>query len=304
VADHLLVLMWHNVEGTWCYPSPPGAGTRHLAYQLRRLRQLATVVPLQDGLEALAAGRPLPPRAVAITFDDGYRDNLDVAAPLLESLGLPATFFLVPGILSGDVRPWWEILAWGFARAKPAVVKWDGRVLPTRGRQGLRSFGWLAERLKLLDLSTREKRVGEILSLLEPAGQAGEGGLFLDWDGARHLLRRGFAVGSHSMRHAILSREAPEEQVRDLVRSRRQLEAELDVPVDLLAYPNGTRADYDSHTVRAAVQAGHTHALGAHAGVNGSSTPPYAHPRIFMEPHRGFLDIVVRRILYRLPSRW
>ena len=304
MANHLLVFMWHNVEGTWCYPSPPGAGTRTLAYQLRRLRQLATVVPLHDALHALAAGRPLPPRAVAITFDDGYRDNLEVAAPVLEYLGIPATFFLVPGILSADVRPWWEVLAWGFARAKPAVVKWDGRVLPTRGRQGLRSFRWLAERLKLLDLRTRDERVGELLSLLEPKGQVGEERLFLDWKGARDLVRRGFAVGSHSMRHAILSREAPEEQVRDLVRSRRQLEAELDVPVDLLAYPNGTRADYDSHTVRAAVQAGHTHALGAHAGVNGSSTPPYAHPRIFMEPHRGFLDIVVRRILYRLPSRW
>jgi peptidoglycan/xylan/chitin deacetylase (PgdA/CDA1 family) len=295
--------MWHNVEGTWCYPSPPGAGTRGLAQQLRRLQQLATVVPLQDALEALAAGRPLPPQAVAITFDDGYRDNLDLAAPLLEDLGIPATFFLVPGLLSGDVRPWWEILAWGFTRAKPAVVNWDGRALPTRGRRGLRSFRWLAERLKLLDLATREERVGELLGLLEPEGRAGEDRLFLDWDGARELVRRGFTVGSHSMRHAILSREDPQEQATDLIGSRRQLEAELDVPVSLLAYPNGTRADYDAHTVRAAARAGHTHALGAHAGVNGSSTPPYAHPRFFVEPHRGFLDILVRRVASRLASR-
>jgi peptidoglycan/xylan/chitin deacetylase (PgdA/CDA1 family) len=265
------------------------------------LRQLATVVPLQNALEALAAGRPLPPRAVAITFDDGYRDNLDVAAPLLEKLGLPATFFLVPGILSGDVRPWWEILGWGFARAKPAVVSWDGRALPTRGRQGLRSFRWLSERLKLLSLAEREERVDELVRLLEPDGQAEEGRLFLDWNGARQLVRRGFAVGSHSMRHAILSREAPEEQAGDLISSRRQLETELDVPVDLLAYPNGTRADYDAHTIYAAAQAGHTHALGAHAGMNGPSTPSYAHPRFFMEPHRGLLDILVRRPLYRLP---
>jgi peptidoglycan/xylan/chitin deacetylase (PgdA/CDA1 family) len=303
LGSRLVVLMWHNVEGTWCYPSPGGAGAWGLTRQLRRLQQLATVVPLQEALEALAAGRPLPARAVAITFDDGYRDNVDCAAPLLEDLGIPATFFLVPGLLSGDVRPWWEILAWGFARARPAVVSWDGRALPTRGRRGLRSFWWLSERLKLLDRTTREALVDELLEVLQPEGRAGEDRLFLDWDGARELVRRGFTIGSHSMRHAILSREDSREQVMDLISARRQLEAELDVPVNLLAYPNGTKADYDAHTIHAAAQAGHTHALGAHAGVNGPSTPPYAHPRFFMEPDRGFPDILVRRIALRLAPR-
>jgi peptidoglycan/xylan/chitin deacetylase (PgdA/CDA1 family) len=304
VGDRLIVLMWHNIEGTWCYPSPPGAGTRGFAHQLRRLKQLGTVVPLAEGLEALAAGRRLPPRAVAITFDDGYRDNLDVAAPMLDDLGLPATFFLVPGLLSGDVRPWWEVLAWGFAQAKPPVVNWGGRVLPTRGRHGWRSFRWLAERLKVLDRATREQRVGEFLDLLEPRGQAGEDRLFLDWDGAVELVRRGFTVGSHSMRHAILSREDPREQASDLISSRRQLEAELEAPVNLLAYPNGKRADYDAHTIQAAALAGHKHALGAHAGLNRPSTPPYEHPRLFVEAHRGFLDSLIQRVGLRLGLHW
>jgi peptidoglycan/xylan/chitin deacetylase (PgdA/CDA1 family) len=305
VGDRLIVLIWHSVEGTWCYPSPPGAGTRGLAQQLRRLKQLATVVPLEDALETLANGQPLPSRAVAITFDDGYRDNLDIAVPLLEDLGLPATFFLVPGLLSDDVRPWWELLARGFALATPVVVNWDGRALPTRGRQGRRALRWLAERLKVLDLATREERVDRLLGLLQPQGQEGNDRLFLDWDGARELARRGFSIGSHSRRHAILSREDPREQARDLSSSRKQLEAELGVRVSLLAYPNGTRMDYDANTIRAAAQAGYTHALGAHAGVNWPSTPSYAHPRFVVEAHRHFLSILVRRIASRLPpSRW
>jgi peptidoglycan/xylan/chitin deacetylase (PgdA/CDA1 family) len=268
------------------------------------LQQLATVVPLEDALEALADRRSLPPRPVAITFDDGYRDNLDVAVPLLEDLGLPATFFLVPGLLSRDVRPWWEVLGWGFARARPAVVPWEGRALPTRGPQGRRAFRWLAERLKLLDLATREERVDELLGLLQPEGGGVGVGLFLDWDGARELVRRGFSVGSHTTRHAILSREPPEEQARDLVSSRTQLEAGLGIRVPLLAYPNGTRMDYDEATMRAAALAGHTHALGAHAGINRPSTPAYAHPRLVVAPDRPFLDMLVRRIASRLPSRW
>jgi peptidoglycan/xylan/chitin deacetylase (PgdA/CDA1 family) len=296
--------MWHNIEGTWCYSSPPGAGARGFAHQLRRLKQLGTVVPLEEGLEVLAAGRRLPPRPVALTFDDGYRDNLEVAVPLLEDLGLPATFFLVPGLLSNTVRPWWEVLGRGFALARPAVVRWDGRAVPTRGRQGRRAFRWVAERLKVLNMATREERVDELLGLLQPEGNGVEDRLFLDWDGARELVQRGFSVGSHSTRHAILSRERPQEQARDLVASRRELEEGLGVQIRLLAYPNGTRLDYDEATIRAAGLAGHTHALGAHAGINGPSTPVYAHPRLVVSPDRRFLDMLLQRVALRLPSLW
>jgi peptidoglycan/xylan/chitin deacetylase (PgdA/CDA1 family) len=297
MASRLLVVVWHNVEGTWCYPSRPGAGVSGFARQLGRLKRVATVVPLAPALSALSAGEPLPPRAVALTFDDGYRDNLELAVPLLERLGLPCTFFLVPGLLSREVCPWWEVLAWGFARASSRTVPWEGSVLPTEGRWGRRSFLAVAERLKASDRATRDRRVGELLELLQPEGTPDEERLFLDWDGARELVRRGFSVGSHSMHHAILSREAPEEQLRDLVTSRQRLEAELDVHIRLLAYPNGTPADYDAATVAAAKQAGYWHAVGAHSGLNVRSTPVYARSRFVLEPQRSFSEILVRRVV-------
>jgi peptidoglycan/xylan/chitin deacetylase (PgdA/CDA1 family) len=296
MASRLLVLAWHNVEGTWCYPSQTRAGVGGFARQLHRLRRLATVVPLEPALSALSAGEPLPPRAVALTFDDGYRDNLELAVPLLERLGLPCTFFLVPGLLSREVRPWWEVLAWAFAHAGNRTVSWEGRVLQTGDRWGHRSFLTVAEPLKALDRATREQRIGELLELLEPEGTLDEERLFLDWDGARELVRRGFAVGSHSTYHAILSREAPEEQLRDLVASRRRLEAELQVPIRLLAYPNGTQADYSAVTVAAAERAGYRHALGAHAGLNRRSTAGYEHPRLVLQTQRSFSEILVRRV--------
>jgi peptidoglycan/xylan/chitin deacetylase (PgdA/CDA1 family) len=154
-----------------------------------------------------------------------------------------------------------------------------------------------------LDRATRERRTDELVELLEPEGTLDKERLFLGWDGARELVRRGFAVGSHSMYHAILSREAPDEQLRDLVASRR-LEAELQVPIRLLAYPNGTRADYDAVTMAAAERAGYRHALGAHAGLNRRSTPGYAHPRLVLQPQRSFSEIIVMCLGSRLaPAR-
>jgi peptidoglycan/xylan/chitin deacetylase (PgdA/CDA1 family) len=271
-----------------------------LARQLAHLKELATVVPLAPAMEALRAGRPLPPRAVALTFDDGYEDNLRLAVPLLEKLRLPATFFLAPGLLSGDVRAWWEILAWGFQRTTRATVQWDGRVLPTRGRAGRGSLRWIMERLKSCDQAVRQRKVTTLLDLLEPEGEPNDRNLFLDWDGARELIRRGFAVGSHSMHHAILSREPPDQQAQDLTASRRALETGLDVPVRLLAYPNGSRADYDAGTVCAAERAGYAHAFTVRPGLNHRSVPTHELRRVVLEPAPHFATIAVHRVAGKL----
>jgi peptidoglycan/xylan/chitin deacetylase (PgdA/CDA1 family) len=290
-GNRLFVYAWHNVEGTPCFPNAPGRGVRQLRWQLDLLRRLGTVVPLAEALRDLAAGVPLPARAVALTFDDGYRDNLDLAAPLLERLGLPATFFLVPAMLSGRVGAWWETLAWAVAGTSRTEIPWRaGTVaLDTEPRRR----GWfdeVAEQLKGTDRAARERTVARLVATLDPAGEPPRR-LFLDWDGARGLVRRGFAIGSHSEFHAILSRETAVEQRRDLVASRQELRRELDVPVELLAYPNGRRCDFDDDTVAAARHAGYAFALTTMTGHNGPRTPPYEIRRACVWPHHGPLGV-------------
>jgi peptidoglycan/xylan/chitin deacetylase (PgdA/CDA1 family) len=301
VTDRLLILAWHNVEATWYYPAPPGAGMRGLARQLRRIKRFANVVPLASALDSLGQGRPLPHRAVALTFDDGYLDNLRLAVPLLEQLDLPATFFLVPDLLSRRASPWWETLAWAFTSSGKTAVTWGGRPLGTRGRAGQQSFLWAAEQLKMLDHVGLEQAIAEVLELLEPEGRPPDlHELFLDWDGAGQLVRHGFPIGSHTLRHAVLSRETPDAQTRDLAMSRTWLEDELDTPVELVAYPSGTRADYDAYTMRAARAAGYRYGLAAHAGICSPPALPYAVPRFVMQPHRGFSETLARRVIRRL----
>jgi CelD/BcsL family acetyltransferase involved in cellulose biosynthesis len=208
-----LVLTWHRLRERGGRNMAPSSA---LATQLRRLSRLATVVPLGVAMDALGAGQTLPPRAVALTFEDGYRDHLEIAVPLLERLGLPATFFLTPSLLSGSTRP------------------------PTAPD--------------------------------EPAP-------FLDWNGARQLVHSGFSIGSRAIGDAILGEE-PNEQLHELVTSRRQLEEKLDVPVRLLAYPEGPAAIYDLDLFQAVRQAGYTYAFTTHPGMVCRTTPAYAAPRL------------------------
>lgn len=288
----LIVLGWHSVGTTWFSPVSRRVALRGLERQFRTLAAGFHVVPLGEALEAMYAARPLPPRAVALTFDDGYRDNLALAGPLLERLGLPATFFLVPSLLDGG-RAWWEALAWAFRRTSRPELEWEGERWSLRTpRERSTALAAVSERLKRRRRLAREPTVDDLIDRLAPRGRYVDG-LFLDWDGARRLARRpGAEIGSHSRDHAILSEESPESQAGDLAEARRRLEHELDVPAAGLAYPNGTSADYDRYTVRAARAAGHAWAITARTGVNGPDTPPYEIRRAMINHHDGAIGLV------------
>jgi peptidoglycan/xylan/chitin deacetylase (PgdA/CDA1 family) len=309
MGNRLVVLGWHNVGPSWFFPARRGAGLRGLHAQLAFLQRYAHVVPLVDGLQALSEGRSLPARAVAITFDDGYRDQLELAAPALERLRLPATFFLVPELLSGTIRPWWETIAWAVTRSRRDSVVWEGTTFwlrhPDERASAVRA---IAARLKRRNGAARDSALDEVITLCEPDGAPGYSRMFLDWDGARGLARGNFTVGSHSLRHNILSNEGRQEQERDLRLSRQQLESELNILVQTIAYPNGWLGDYDATTIAAARAAGYLYGITTLPGRNRSRTPEYEIRRFVQQPERGVpgLSIVpLHRVRQRVNiGRW
>lgn len=274
--DRLSILGYHNVESTWRYPAAPGAGIRTLGRQLRFLKRAANIVALDSALDALQAGRPLPPRAVAITFDDGYRDNLTLAVPLLEHLRIPATIFLVPGFLSDHEHAWWERLGWAVRRSRAGALDFDGRRLDlSTGADRHAALAVVEEAVKRLDHTARQAAVECVVAALEPAGTYHHDALFMDWHGACGMVRAGISIGSHTMRHAILARESERVQHEELSRSRTLLESELQTAVRTLAYPNGQPGDHDAVTVAAAREAGYSHAFVARGCTSCATTPPF-----------------------------
>lgn len=287
MAHRLLVLGWHNVQPTWAFPeSSPGAAVRGFQRQLRLLSRYAHVVPLRPALQDLAARRPLPPRAVALTFDDGYLDNVTVAAPLLRSRGLPATFFLVPGFLAGSSRAWWEDVGWAFSMSRADELRWGGERFdlgsPSTARHALDRVTAELKRVRHVE---RVELVEELLQRLEPAGRRSAADeQFMGWDGAEALVRSGHDVGSHTCTHPILSRESPARQREELAESRRLLEARLDRGVDVLALPNGRQVDYDEVTLRLLAETGYRFALTTRAGLTGPADSPLEVRRVLLEP--------------------
>lgn len=292
MAQRLLVLGWHNIDPTPGFPDPPDVGRRGFAHQLSLLSRFTTVLPLRRALDLIEAGRPLPPRAVALTFDDGYRDNLDLGVPMLARRNLPATFFLVPGFLSGTVTAWWEDLAGAFASFTAPTLEWQGQRFDLEDPAGRQAAeGAVRTSVKQLDHAGRQEAIAEVAERLRSPAPAGPGP-FMDWDGARALLAAGHEIGSHTVSHAILSRETAAGQRAELGDAREALRTELDVPADTLAYPNGASGDYSEQTTALAAELGYRCAVTTQAGLASRTGPPYEMRRVIMTPTTDLRSVV------------
>jgi peptidoglycan/xylan/chitin deacetylase (PgdA/CDA1 family) len=293
MSKRLLILCWHNIDPTPAFPAPEGAGRLGFERQLGLLRRYTNVLSLPDVLDSVEAGEELPARAVVLTFDDGYRDALTVAVPLLDRVGLPATFFLVPEFLSGRLRPWWEDLADAFDATRARELLWNDRLhhLQTAGERRA-AHDCLLPTLKRLDGIGRARAVTRLRDTLLPEEPAPTRQYFIDWAGARALLAAGHHVGSHSRSHAILSRERPADQADELVAARAELEVGLGTTVDTLAYPNGTADDYDEATIAHARAAGYRCGLTTRTGLATRDGPRYEMRRVVIGPTTDIASVV------------
>ena len=152
----------------------------------------------------------------------------------------------------------------------------------------------MARSLKNRNKDERDAVIRELVELAEPEGTDPGASLFLGWDGARAIAAAGFSIGSHSLDHAILSREDPAVQVANIDTARRALIAGLGQEVATIAYPNGRFADVDLHTMAAARAAGHRYGLLLEAGRTTVRTDPFAVRRPFVLPHRGPAGLYVQ----------
>ncbi|HEX9704689.1 MAG TPA: polysaccharide deacetylase family protein [Gemmatimonadales bacterium] len=157
-----------------------------------------------------------------LTFDDGKRNGVTQVAPQLERLGVPAVFYVVTRFLSEGAPLWFDCQA--------AVVRALRRVPPELEVAALKSLP-LARVHERLDRACAEHRV----SVDGDADDVRP----MSWDEARDLHRRGFTIGAHSLHHAILTLETPDNARADIAQSIAEVSAQLGAPCRTFAFPNG-----------------------------------------------------------------
>jgi peptidoglycan/xylan/chitin deacetylase (PgdA/CDA1 family) len=274
----LLILTYHRILGA-ADPLRRGEMTqpafaRHAAV----LRRWFNVLPLPQAWRRTLEGT-LPPRAVAITFDDGYADNAELALPILKRERLTATFFVASGFLDGG-RMWNDTIIESLRHAPvPLDLRdLDGGLLASgdftaRAQAVERVIGaW-----KRLPPAERQRRVA---ALVERARAKPPDDLMMSSAQVRELASSGMDIGAHTVSHPILRSITDDEAAAEMRDSREALEKLTSAPVGTFAYPNGRLGDdYEARHAEIARRVGFELAVSTNGGAARAESDPYQLPR-------------------------
>ena len=244
-SANLRVLTYHRVaepgERADLDPTLISATPDVFVRQMQMLRRHCAVVGLNDALRAVETGSGLPPRAVLLTFDDGYEDLAVHAIPTLEALRLTATIFVPTAFPDHPERSFW---ADRLHRAFSGTTRGDldsvvGRLSLRTREDRLASRKRLRSHLKTLPHRQAALLVDEICRQLGEPEEKGRPSV-LGWDELRRLSSRGFSIASHSRHHPLLTRLSPAQMREEIVGARADLDRELGTSPPAFCYPNGS----------------------------------------------------------------
>jgi peptidoglycan/xylan/chitin deacetylase (PgdA/CDA1 family) len=196
----------------------------------------------------LDEGEPLPPRPILVTFDDGYRDNREVAWPIMRDRGILPIIFLATDHI-GTGHPFlWDLAAYYFARTQRERLNLPlvGPVnLETIGDRDAHTVAWV-EAVKRIPGSERKEALANLSQALDVPSPPEETfqHLYLDWSDVRELAAQGVGFGGHTRTHPILTRVSRDEAEREILDSIGDISAMLGSKPLSFAYPNGSSSDF------------------------------------------------------------
>lgn len=304
-----VILMYHRVADLPSDPFSLAVSPRHFAEHLEALRKYSRPTSLRELTQTLQQGKR-PRRAVVVTFDDGYTDNLYNARPLLERYDVPATAFVTTGHIGEGREFMWDELERLLLRPgrlpETLSMKVQGNACEwTLGQSASyseddyqRHRRWKAEERD--DPSARHALFRSLHRLLKPLPESEQQrslDQLLEWSGTeatgrethrtmtadevRRLSKDGLVeVGSHTVTHPALSALPVSRQRREILDSKAHLEEILGHPVKSFAYPFGGVSDYTMETVGILRESGYTSACSNFPGVIRGDTDLYQLPRI------------------------
>lgn len=215
----------------------PRSNASRFERAMRYVQRHFRVVPLDTLVRLAGSADTRFERQVAITFDDGLRNNVEVAYPVLKAMGLPASFFVCPQLIDEGRWLWNHEARRRLMRLAPAARRALAHELGCA--QDVES---IVSRMKKLPLAERhlvEARLCAQTPEFKPTAEERHHFDLASWDELRSLDPAIVTIGSHTLFHPILTELTGEQLEYEVVESRRILEAKLDRPVETFAYPNG-----------------------------------------------------------------
>jgi peptidoglycan/xylan/chitin deacetylase (PgdA/CDA1 family) len=275
----LSIFIFHRVLAVADPLLPFEPSAEEFDWMVNFISRTFNVLPLGEAASLLKAGT-LPPAAAAITFDDGYADNLLVAWPILKRYEVPATFFIATSFLEGG-RMWNDDVIEAFRISR--IDELDLRELDlgvhqlTDATSRVNGYEAVLGKLKYFEHRRRSETAREIArrcALPEVAE------LMMTNRQLRLLHEEGAEIGGHTRTHPILEQLDDAAAMQEIESGKQELETLLGTEVQVFAYPNGVPGrDCSARHAEMARQAGFTAAVSTRQACANSACDIYQLPR-------------------------
>ena len=260
----------------------------HFCSILRELIQAGSPVSMKEIVEATKGSCTLTPNAFAITFDDGFANNFEVAAPILAEFNIPATFYVTTGFVESKIRSWPDLIEAALEESPSfELVGWgeefDGRFESDKGKMALmdRVRNYAKSNADVDPTQFSFKLASAILSRDPQFDEMLD--KKMSWNQVRNLASNSlFDVGGHSHTHRILSFLPLSEMLNEIDASIALLEEHLSIPIRHYSYPEGLAHCYSGQVIDALVDRGILCSPTAIQGVNRVGDDLFHLRRIFV----------------------
>jgi peptidoglycan/xylan/chitin deacetylase (PgdA/CDA1 family) len=262
----LFVLIYHRVLDEPDFMRPGEVDKSIFSWHIALLAKYFNVLSVADAIEKLKTNT-LPSRAVCITFDDGYADNLHNAIPILKKHNLTATFFIASGYLDGG-RMWNDTIIEAL-RVMPKseldlnAIGLGQHNIATPEKKQLAAIA-IIKKLKYLEPSERLLKSEQIASYVD----ALPNNLMLTSAELKEMYQHGMDIGGHTVTHPIMARLDESCVLQEIIDNKNRLEQLLNTTIHYFAYPNGKLGeDYLLEHVKLMKNTGYLAAFSTHWGV-------------------------------------
>jgi peptidoglycan/xylan/chitin deacetylase (PgdA/CDA1 family) len=276
------ILLYHRVAVLESDPQLLSVTPENFYKHLNCLKRFFVPLALEDLIQGLKEGR-LPHNSIVITFDDGYKDNLDHAKPLLETFDMPATVFVTTGKLGSQSEFWWDelerILLVNNELPDTLRLNIEGRIykwyLNGNNKKAKKRSNWnvlmaqsmtpfqkaysdLSALMRGFDVKQREDVLDQLRFWCRLPKVGRPNYLALNNHQLRSLAKGGLVrIGSHGFSHSVFSHLDDETQKFEIIKSKMDLETIIGKPVTTFSYPFGADGDFNDETIRTLKSAGY-----------------------------------------------
>ncbi len=292
-ADGLAVFLFHGVVRQSCYAVRNYTGKhmeRDRFYRIvEGLRHAGSALSMDDVVEHCRTGRPFPPRAFAVTFDDGFENNFSIAAPILKEFSVPATFYITSGFVEHNAMSWIDRIEHCLEAVSSGVLRftWD---------EHPHSFTTVEDKIGVLQLVRDRVKTDQAIEpedvvqvVFDQCGMAAvrHGTEPIDqkmsWEHVAQLANEElFTIGGHSHSHKILSFLSAEELKDEITTSIDLIRQHVGLRVRHYSYPEGLEHCYSNNVIKVLRNQGIVCCPTAVDGINDSQTDLFRLRRIMI----------------------